>query len=408
MAYQGRYHNDPTPAPSRQSNSTKRSVLLAVVLTVVIIFLLEAIAALCLVKMAPTIITKFLESKAGLVTQAEFVEKDTTDQDLSALIGNLEEIDPTISVGKDEESQTTVENVTAPASTGSEVADYGRSGRVVNILVVGQDYREGEEAHKLSDTIMLLTLNKETRTLTMTSFLRDSYVKLPEYYRGHTCGWNRINTSYALGYSWYGDAGAMEMLNLTLANNYGVNADGTVEVGFETFKAVVDAVGGVDIDLQGDEYTIMCQRVAEWGYWDVELKEGLNTLNGKTALLYARERHANNADNDMNRAERQRKILTQIITKCAQMSLTDLNAMIDQILPQVITNISAEDIAMYVTELTPYLLDLKFESNQCPADGTYKGEIVELPDGPGGVLKIDFEANKKIMAAIVNGESVEE
>lgn len=402
MAYQGRYHNDPSPAPSRRSNSTKRSVLLAVVLTIVIIFALEAVAVLCLIKMAPTIITKFLESKAGLVTQAEFVEKDTSDQDLSALIGNLDEVDPTISVSQENATQPTAEIATTP--TEPEEVDYGQSGKIVNIVLVGQDSREGEE-HKLSDTIMLLTLNKETRTLTMTSFLRDSYVKLPEYYRGHTCGWNRINTSYALGYSWYGDAGAMEMLNLTLANNYGIPVDGNVEVGFDTFTAIVDAVGGVDIDLQGDEYAIMCQRVEEWWYLDVELHEGVNTLDGKTALLYARERHANNADSDMNRAERQRKILTQIITKCAQMSLSDLNAMIDMVLPMIITNISAEDIAMYVTELTPYLLDLNIESNQCPAEGTYWGEMVELPDGLSGVLKIDFEANKKIMDAIVNGES---
>lgn len=407
MAYQGRYHNDPSPAPSRRKNGAKRSVLLAVVLTVVIIFTLEAIAALCLIKMAPTIITKFLESKASLVTKAEFEEKDTTGQDLSALIGNLDEVDPTISMSQEDEPQTATESITETTPEELGEVDYGQSGRVVNILVVGQDSREGEE-HKLSDTIMLLTLNKETRTLTMTSFLRDSYVKLPDYYRGHTCGWNRINTSYALGYSWYGDAGAMEMLNLTLANNYGVNVDGNVEISFDTFTEIVDAVGGVDIDLQGDEYTIMCQRVEEWWYLDVELHEGVNTLDGKTALLYARERHANNADNDMNRAERQRKVLSQIITKCAQMSLTDLNAMIDRVLPGIITNISDEDIAMYITELTPYLLDLKFESNQCPADGTYKGEMVELPDGLSGVLKIDFEANKKIMSAIVNGETTEE
>ena len=281
----------------------------------------------------------------------------------------------------------------------------------MNILVIGQDSRDGED-HKLSDGIMLLTLNKETRTLTMTSFLRDTYVKLADY-RGHECGWNRINTSYALGYSWYGDAGAMEMLNLTIANNYGVNVDGDVELSFDTFVKVVDYVGGVDIELVGDEYTRMNEVAESWNSaWrakglDAEehVTEGMNHLDGFMALEYARERHVNNADSDMNRVKRQQKILAQVVEKCTQMSATELDKLIDLVLGEIVTNISTEDMKMYITELTPYLFNLNLVSNQCPAEGTYWGEMVELPDGTGGVLKCDFEANKRLLAPIVNGES---
>lgn len=389
MAYQGRYRNDP---PKKSGGSGAWKIVLAVVLTIIIMLGLMV-----------GVVLWYVNSKLGKVTQAEFVEKDTSGQDLSALIGNLDETDPSI--------VTISTEATEPPTEEPTDADYGQSGRVVNILVIGQDSREGED-HKLSDGIMLLTLNKQTRTLTMTSFLRDSYVKLADY-RGHECGWNRINTSYALGYSWYGDAGAMEMLNLTIANNYGVNVDGDVELSFDTFAKVVDYVGGVDIELVGDEYTRMNEVAESWNAaWrakglDAEehVTEGMNHLDGFMALEYARERHVNNADSDMNRVKRQQKILAQVVEKCARMSATELDKLIDMVLGEIVTNISTEDMKMYITELTPYLFNLNMVSNQCPAEGTYWGEMVELPDGTGGVLKCDFEANKRLLAPIVNGES---
>lgn len=406
MSYQGRY-NSGSQAPKRgRGSGTWKIVVLTVVITVIATLLLEVGGAWL-----------FLNSKLGKFTQAKFEEKDTSDMDLSALIGNLDETEPTPTVSQWPE-ETTPEAVTeAPTEAPTEAAtepDYGKTGKIVNILVVGQDSRAGEES-KLADGIMLLTLNKETHTLAMTSFLRDSYVKLADY-AGHTCGKNRINTAYALGYAWRGDAGAMEMLNLTIANNYGVNVDGNVEISFDTFKTIVDALGGVDIDLQGDEYTKMCEyrdmynEHYEWNKMDKhinELVEGVNTLNGDMALEYARERHVNNSDSDMNRVVRQQKVLTQVIDKAAKMSPLELNKLIDVVLSEIITNISTDDMRTYITELTPYLVGLKLTSHQCPAEGTYWGEMVDLPDGPGGVLKIDFEKNKQIMAAIVNGEEVE-
>ena len=388
MSYQGRY-NSGSQAPKRgRGRGTWKIVVLTVVITVIATLLLEIGGAWL-----------FLNSKLGKFTQAKFEEKDTSDMDLSALIGNLDETEPAPTVSQWPE-ETTPEAVTeAPTEAPTEAAtepDYGKTGKIVNILVVGQDSRAGEES-KLADGIMLLTLNKETHTLAMTSFLRDSYVKLADY-AGRTCGKNRINTAYALGYAWRGDAGAMEMLNLTIANNYGVNVDGNIEISFDTFKTIVDALGGVDIDLQGDEYTKMCEyrdmfnEHYEWNKMDKyidELVEGVNTLNGDMALEYARERHVNAADSDMNRVVRQQKVLTQVIDKAAKMSPLELNKLIDVVLSEIITNISTDDMRTYIPELTHW------------------GEMVDLPDGPGRVLNIDFEKNKQITAAIVNGEEVE-
>ena len=386
MAYQGRYGNG-----NSKSSGGAWKIVLIVVLCVVLIFALLFGAAYF-----------FLQSKLNKVTQAQFEEKDVSGQDLSALIGNLDDPNPTYTVTEATEATTT-----APTEP-----DYGKSGKIVNILVIGQDSRAGEDS-KLADCIILLTLNKETKTLVMSSFLRDSYVKLPEYYRGHTCGWNRINTSYALGYAWYGDAGAMEMLNITLKDNYGVEVDGNVEISFKTFKTVVNAIGGVDIELYGDEYTKMLEwqdafnEHYEWLQMPdhVEIHEGMNTLNGDMALEYARERHVNYGDSDIQRTNRQRLVIASILDKISKMSLTELNSLIDTVLPEIITDISTEDMMMYIQELTPFLFDdLTLVSQQIPSDGTYWGEMVMLPDGESGVLKIDFNQNRKIMETVLKGE----
>ena len=394
MAYQGRYNNG---GKSKSGGKAWKIVLIVVVCLVLILALLAGAAYF------------FISSKLDKINQAKFEEKDVSGQDLSALIGNLDDPNPTISISETTEpTEETTEPPTEP--------DYGETGKIVNILVVGQDSREGEEA-KLADSIILMTLNKETRTLTTTSFLRDSYVKLPENYRGHTCGWNRINTSYALGYAWYGTAGAMEMLNMTLENNYGVKVDGNIEVDFYAVIDIIDAMGGVEVEITEEEYPKMLEyqdiynEHYEWlgmsGYRHVEIHEGVNTLNGDMALVYARERHINNADSDIKRTGRQRKIISGILNRLVSMSPQQLNDVINMALGRITTDLSKEEILTYIRELTPYLFDLKLVSNQCPAEGTYWGEMVELPDGLSGVLKIDFEANKRILKAVLNGEELD-
>lgn len=375
------------------------------------------IVLLCIVLLVGGVATAgwfYLNSKLEKITQAQIVEQDVTGKDLSALIGNLDETEPSVPeeiAETTEATEATTEEPTTEPPTEETEPDYGQSGKVVNILVIGQDSRAGEES-KLADGIMLLTLNKETRTLAMTSFLRDSYVQLPPEYRGHTCGWNRINTSYALGYSWFGDGGAMEMIDLTLERNYGVQVDGNVEVSFDTVIHLVDALGGVDINLVGDEFTTMewwadiYNGQYEWLGLDkrIEIHEGVTTLNGDLALAYARERHMNNADNDMNRAGRQRILIEEIIRKLTQLSPLELDKMVNMVCEEIITDISVDDMKMYITELLPYIFNLNTVSYQCPTEGSYWGEMVQLPDGEGGVLKIDFNRNRKMMEAVQKGE----
>ena len=137
-----------------------------------------------------------------------------------------------------------------------------------------------------------------------------------------------------------------------------------------------------------------------------ELHEGVNRLNGDMVLAYARERHLDNADSDIKRTARQRKVINAILERLVSLSPKKLNKVIDTALSLITTDLTTDQMKTYILELTPYLFDLKLVSNQCPAEGTYWGEMVELPDGLSGVLKIDFEANKRILQAVMNGEEI--
>ncbi len=410
MKQQGRF------LKQEKQNSTGKTVLKVLIWILVVILLLGCIAAGVLFYLyksgayrdskfinsllnAP-IISSFVDSKLDKINQAEFEEKGSP-EGLENLIGVFESTEPsTISTEPTEtvpETEATTEPATEPITEPTE-PDYGESGKIVNILLVGQDSRLGEES-KLADSIILLTLNKETKTLTATSFLRDSYVKLANY-RGHPCGWNRINTAYALGYSWYGDAGAMGMLNETINVNYGIEIDGDVEVSFDSFTAVIDLLGGLEFDLTQEETDYLNTKADFYG--TRYLEPGVNILTGQEALSYARMRHMNAADNDFKRAGRQRIIIEKVINKCKAMSLLELNELLDTVLPMITTNITPEDMKMYISELLPYVFEVEYVPNQCPAEvkGSYWGEMVELPDGLGGVLKINFWTNKQLLMSI--------
>jgi len=259
---------------------------------------------------------------------------------------------------------------------------------VVNIMLIGQQARKNEVA-KLSDTMILCSINKETKTITLTSFLRDLYVKLPDF-QGHICGKNRINVAYNLGWYWSGEKGGMEMLDQLILENFGVEIDYNVEVGFEAFKSVIDILGGADMELTADEAR----------YIQVGNEAGMYHLDGESALNYARTRHANAGDNDFNRTNRQRKLITHLLNKCRSMSISDLHNILKEILPLVITDMTNEEITQCALELLPMLVDLKIESNQVPAEGTYWFDMIDIIGVESSVIICDLEKNAELLAQI--------
>ena len=124
--------------------------------------------------------------------------------------------------------------------TEPEIIDNGPN--IINILLIGSDTRvPGAPAR--SDTMILCTLNKERKTLTLTSFMRDLYVQIPG------ASPNRMNVPYVFG--------GIDRLNKTLERNFGIQVDGDFAVEFDSFKDVIDLIGGVTINLTKAEANYM-------------------------------------------------------------------------------------------------------------------------------------------------------
>lgn len=336
----------------------------------------------------------FYHSMLDNVSRAEVEEKEIDEDALLALIGTYETEPPT-------EAPETTEPTTVPTTL-----PYTESGMdIVNVLVVGQSYRSGEES-RLADTMILVTVNKETKTITATSFLRDTYVDLPDFRDSngtlHTCGWNRINTAYALGYLWGGTGGAMEMINQCLQLNFGIDVDYNVEVDFEAFKKVIDILGGVRIELTEAEAEYLNETKADW--IDEEVQPGENRLFGEFALAYARMRKAEgDSDSDIKRTERQRKLLDALLKKISDDGFDKLMQIAQEVLPMITTNMTDDEITTCLWEILPLLPEMKFEKGTGPAETTYWSELKSLPDGDAYVLVFDQGQNKQLMKALTEG-----
>ncbi len=196
----------------------------------------------------------------------------------------------------------------------------------VNIMLLGGDSR-GLSKYEVprSDSILIVSIDPVTKKGHLFSILRDTYVKI----QGH--GSDRINTAITYGGPQLAMQTASELLGLQI--QYYVYTD------FQGFIALVDALGGIEIDVEKD----MKYHDSEEPEFDIDLKKGLQHMNGKTALQYVRFRH--DALSDFNRTERQRKFLTAVASKMqSTTSLFKLPSILSSIDPYIETNMSLTDM----------------------------------------------------------------
>lgn len=317
------------------------------------------------------------------------------------LLGDADQTVPTLSHEEEmallgETESTVLPEITEPTETTvpEETEPPVPENHITNIMLVGQNWRE-DEPNKLSDTMILCSINRKTKTLTMVSFLRDLYVPLPAY-AGHSTGRNRINVCYALGSSWKRSSeGGMEMLALCIEQNFGIHVDHTIEVSFESFTRIIDFFGGIELDVTEAEAKYMTEKVGYIG----EIQPGPQMLDGSETLAYARIRKI---DSDRQRAARQQKVITAVIDKCRGMSLSEVHGMAEYLLPSIITDMTNEEITKYTLELLPIMKDLKLRSLTCPVANetlphSHWGKIVNLYGYESGVVECNTALNGRFL-----------
>jgi len=193
----------------------------------------------------------------------------------------------------------------------------------VNILLLGGDSRGLKETEiPRSDTLMVASIDPVTKKSYLFSILRDTYVKIPNY------GMDRINTAIATG--------GPELAMKTVSNLLGIPIQYYVYTDFKGFIALVDAVGGVEIDVEKN----MKYSDSEDGHeYDINLRKGLQHLDGRTALQYVRFRH--DALSDFARTERQRKFMQALAQELqSTSSILKLPRILQGIDPHIETNLT--------------------------------------------------------------------
>lgn len=255
---------------------------------------------------------------------------------------------------------------------GTESGLIGGTGSgIVNILLIGQDRREGEETAR-SDSMILCTYHRKTGNVTMTSFLRDLYVPIPGHHN------NRINAAYS--------EGGAALLDHTLRENFDLHIDGNIEVDFSQFSQIIDLLGGVQLELREDEAAEINKETGSG------LSAGVQVLNGEQALTYARIRKLD-ADGDFSRTSRQRKLMNALLGSYRNIKWKDLLPLIDELLPLISTDMNYGRLVLLAMEILPKLSDAQITSQRIPADGTFTDEKI---DGMA-VLSADLEANRQLL-----------
>lgn len=247
---------------------------------------------------------------------------------------------------------------------------------VINVLLIGTDVRSGSyDDRGNTDSMILLSINTRDKNIKLTSFMRDMYVTIPGR------GKNRINAAYAYG--------GPQLLFDTLKENFDVDVDLYARVNFANFRKIINQVGGIEIELTQAEANYMNKNSQKYNTKRVET--GLQTLDGAQALSYARCRKI---DSDFGRTERQRKVLIALVDKIKSSSLTELDSLLNTLLPMIQTNVPKRQIVSLMVDALSYLNN-EVETLNVPIKNSWQSVKIRNM----AVLCPNFELNKTAIVA---------
>ncbi len=223
----------------------------------------------------------------------------------------------------------TSEHLQAPVKTKEETIEYTEVEGITNVLLVGVDGIDFDEKYQRSDSMIIATLDSNKEKVKLTSLYRDTLVYIPGY------GEEKMNLAFSLG--------GPELVMETIKYNFDVNIEKYIMINFAGFEAIIDQIGGVEIDVkeyQLHELNKYIGQATGGGDCPVE-KAGLQILNGKQALSYARIRKG--VGDDYERTERQREVLFKVVEKLQKTDVIKYFSIANKMLDYLRTNIGIMD-----------------------------------------------------------------
>ena len=257
-----------------------------------------------------------------------------------------------------------------------------QSPRVTNILLLGVDARQGETISR-ADTMMLLSLDRGHRQIKLTSFLRDSYVEIPDR------GMNKLNASCS--------EGGVQLVIDTIEYNYHIKIDKYVVVDFQAFTALIDSLGGVDVPVTYREANYLNRTWYKWSLTGnpVHFDSGDSVhLDGEKALMFCRIRKL---DSDVQRTRRQRLVMECVQKKLGEADTGALISAVRSFCKYLTTDISAEKLLHLAIQYGTRYKRYDTYSESIPASGTYHDEYTNAGDS----LVFDIDENASILKDFV-------
>lgn len=264
---------------------------------------------------------------------------------------------------------------------------------VTNVLVLGIDSRQNHNINKTrSDVMIILSINENTNEIVMSSLMRDMFVSIPG--RKYP---DKLTHAHAYG----GPA----LTQKTIEGAFGIKIDHFVLVNFYAFMDVVDALGGIELDVTESERKVLNKYVAEINringlgedngkLWD----SGENIrVTGKQALGYVRNRYSGNGDYE--RTQRQREVLGKIIEEVKTASAGELLDLVDAATGNMATDYSKMEIIALAAEAINYK-DYEIKQTRIPVEGTFTTGV------KNGVWRMDinFQKNREALYEAIFGE----
>ena len=260
-----------------------------------------------------------------------------------------------------------------------EEFDYEEVEGITNVLLVGTDARDLKESAR-ADSIIIATLDNNNKEIRLTSLFRDTLVDIDGY------GPYKLNAAMAFG--------GINLLKDTIQETYNINIDKYIIINFWGFEAIIDQMGGLEIDVKDYQLDELNKYIGEsTGGNDCPVTEsGLQLLNGKQALSYARIRKG--VGDEFERTERQREVLFKVAEKLRETKPTKYLGIMNSMLDYINTNIDLLDALnmAYTIYKFPSLetKQIHIPVTELADDMNYGGEI-------GWVFIMDREQNTEIL-----------
>ena len=336
----------------------KRSVIVIISIILAVLLLLTSGVVLYLSKLS---LIKFSDGKTSAADGLEINDSETLDEEsrMDEAIADLEEKDSVDATG-----------------------EIYKDSNYFNILLIGTDERtENFNDNARGDSCIIMSIGKKDGSLKLTSLERGMGVPILEGRYEGKYDWLTHTFRY----------GGADLMMREVRECFKLDVERYIRVNLATFKKGIECVGGIDVILTAAEAAYINKNIGRTGY-----TAGLNHLDGTAALSYARCRKI---DSDWHRIERQRNVIQSVVNKTKDLSITELNDMLNNVLPLVQTNLTKLEITELLL-LAPKYRGATIDQMTIPIKGSYGGMR-----GLGGrsLFSVDFETYAKALREFIYG-----